>query len=355
MQDWSGFFIELFTYSKKLLQRRQRTEEKKRKQEEKEAKRNDNDSDYELNLARERDAQSTVNRERRKSFNAGGTGPIPGSHSFPPTTGNTGYPIHPNAPTGYPSPYSSYSNIAAAGTPALPEPYGSGNIGHSRKQSGAYADITRQFNDLDIDGNKEYTTEHDRKANTRKYSTNDPTYGSERPRTVSGNYVDRANPYPSFTYAPASGPYSNPKNLPAGPGVANSYPNYSPNMRPSDISHGSANLGYQGYPSRDQADLIGRSTTPFGAPPPQIYPRGHVLEGQPVVNSNSSRSRAPSPNPGTKHNFFFASMFNLLVDVTRTYIYKYERKFSPRRTTSTSCSRSVFAANKCCKFVCAFR
>ena len=315
----SKFFIKLFTFSKDPFQRRQRTEEKKRKQEEKEAKRlrdlEGNNSEYELNLARERDAQSTMNRERRKSFNAGGTGPIPGSHSFPPTTGNTGYPIHPNAATGYPSPYSSYSNLANAGTPVPPDPYSSGNIGHSRKQSGAYADITRQFNDLDIDGNKEYTTEHDRKASggshTRKYSTNDPTYGGERPRTVSGNYVDRANPYPTFAYAPASGPYSNPKN---GPGIANPYPNYSPNMRPSDISHGSTNLGYQGsmYPSRDQAELVARSTTPFGAPLSQVYPRGHVLEGQPVVSNNNSRSRAPSPNPGTKHNFVCVSLLTLL-------------------------------------------
>jgi hypothetical protein len=320
----SKFFIKLFTFSKNPFQPRQRTEEKKRKQEDKEAKRlrDQGGSDYELNVARERDAQSTVNRERRKSFNAGGTGPNPGSHSFPPTTGNTGYPIHPNAVTGYPSPYSSYSNLAAAGTPVPPDSYGSANIGHSRKQSGAYADITRQLNDLDIDGNKEYTTEHDRKASsgshTRKYSTNDPTYGAERSRTVSGNYVDRANPYPTAAYAPASGPYSNPKNVPAGPGITNPYPNYygsSPNMRPSDISHGSTNLGYQGsmHPSRDQAELIARSTTPFGAPQPQVYPRGHILEGQPVVvNNNNSRSRAPSPNLGTKHNFVCASIFTLL-------------------------------------------
>ena len=269
-------------------------------------------------MARERDAQSTLNRERRKSFNAGGTGPILGSYSFP-TSGNTGYPTHPNVPTGYPSPYSGYSNHTT-GT-VTPSPYGSGNIGHVRKQSGTYPDIARQFNDLDIDGNKEYTTEHDRKAgggHTRRYSANDPTYGAERPRTVSGNYIDRANSYPTAaagSYTPASGPYSNPKNNPAGPGIANPYTNYyasSPNMRPSDISHASANPGYPGstYPSsRDQAELIARSTTPFGAPPPQVYPRGHVLEGQPVVvNNNNSRSRAPSPNPGTKHNLVYTSI-----------------------------------------------
>ena len=292
---------------------RHRTEEQRRKQEEKEAKRlrdqelNRNDSEYELHMARERDAQSAVNRERRKSFNAGGTGPIPGSYSSP-ATGNSGYPSHPNVATGYPP----YSNVATVGPPA-PSPYDSGNTGHIRKKSGAYTDITRQFNDLDIDGNKEYT-EHDRKAgggsHARRYSTNDPTYGVDRPRSVSGNYVDRANPYPMAAaggYTSASGPYSNPKNVPAGPGIANPYPNYypsSPNMRPSDSSHGSANSGYPGStypPSRDQADLIARSTTPFGAPPPQVYPRGHVLEGQPVVINNNPRSRAPSPNPGMKH------------------------------------------------------
>ncbi|KAF8803801.1 hypothetical protein BYT27DRAFT_7195140 [Phlegmacium glaucopus] len=291
---------------KSSTQNWQHTDEKKRKQEEKEAKRlreqglDRNDAEYELRIARERDAQSSVNRERRKSFNTGGTGPISGSASFP-AIGNTGYPTHPNVATGYPpSPYSGYSNLAAPVGAPVP-PHGSGNTGHIRKQSGAYTDITRQFNDLDIDGNKEYTAEHDRKAgsggHTRKYSTND--VGE---RTISGNYVDRANPYPTA----ASGPYSNPKNAPAGQGVANPYPNYynsSPNMRPSDISYGSASSGYSGSmypaPSRDQAELIARSTTPFGASPPQVYPRGHVLEGQHiVVNNNNSRSRAPSPNPG---------------------------------------------------------
>jgi hypothetical protein len=285
----------------KYAQDWQRIEERKWKQEEKEAKRlrdqelNRNDSEYELYTARERDAQSTVNRERRKSFSAGGPGPIPGTYSFP-TTGNAGYPSHPNV-TGYPPPNPGYS------TTVPPNPYGSGNTTRIRKQSGAYTDITRQFNDLDIDGNKEYMTEHDRTAgggHTRRYSTNNSIYGVERPRTVSGSYGDRANPYPTAAggYTPASGPYSNPKNVPAGPGIANPYPNYyasSRDNRPSDISHGSANSGYPGgYPSRDQAELIARSTTPFGVPPPQVYPRGHVLEGQPV---NNSRSRAPSPNP----------------------------------------------------------
>jgi hypothetical protein len=52
-----------------------RADEKRRKQEEKEAKRyrddGRNDPEYELRLARERDVQSTANRERRKSFNTG--------------------------------------------------------------------------------------------------------------------------------------------------------------------------------------------------------------------------------------------------------------------------------------------
>lgn len=270
-------------------------------------------------MARERDAQSTANRERRKSFSVGGPVPIPGPV---PTTGSTGYPTHPNAATGYPSGYSSspYSGYQAAAGSPVPL-YGSGNTGHGRKHSGAYTDIARQFNTLDIDDNKQYATEHDRKAggggHTRKYSTNDPPYGTERQRTISGNYVDRTNPYPipatQGGYTPASGPYSNPKNAPAGPGATSPYPNFygsSPNMRPSDISHGSAGSGYPGstYPSRDQAELIARSTTPFGAPPPQVYPRGHVLEGQPIVINSNSRSRAPSPNPGTRHVFFNGSI-----------------------------------------------
>lgn len=254
-------------------------------------------------MARELDAQSNVNREPRKSFNAGGTGPVPVSF---PTSGNTGYPTHPNAATGYPpSTYSTgYSNLAPVG--AQSAAYGSGNTEHHRKQSGAYTDITRQFNDLGIDGNKEYTTEHERKASgghTRKYSSNDPTYGAERPRTISGNYVDRANSYTTAAggYMPTSGPYSNPKNAP-------NYYASSPNVRSSDISHGSASSGYSG-PMYPQAEIVARSTTPFGASHPQVYPRGHVLEGQPVVNNNKPRSRAPSPNPGMKHNFVCAYIF----------------------------------------------
>ena len=315
-------------------------------------------------MARERDVQSAVNRERRS--NTGSTGPIPGSTSFP-TAGNTGYPTHPSVTTGYPpSPYSGYSNVQIPGAPV--PVHGSGNR-RNRKQS-VHTDIARQFNELDIDDNKEYKIEYDRKAggggHTRKYS-NDPTYGTERPRTMSGSYIDRTNPYPTATagdYMPASGPYSNPKNVPAGvagQGITNPYPNYytsSPNMSPSDISYGSANSGYPGHPStsRDQAELIARSTTPFGAPPPQVYPRGHVLEGQPL-DYNNPRSRAPSPNPGMKLNLVLR-IYLYPFDSTDAYkerISKYEWKFSPYSATSTPCSRSIFTRDKCSKFVCAFR
>ncbi|KDR83429.1 hypothetical protein GALMADRAFT_235562 [Galerina marginata CBS 339.88] len=288
----------------------QRADEKRRKQEEKDAKRHwerdgRNDSEYELRLARERDAQSTANRDRRKSFNSGN--PVPtGSVAFPVAGGSSGYPTHPT--TGYPS--SPYSNYAALNPPAGPA-YSMGPSGHSKKSSGSYPDIARQFKDIDLSHSNDHG-ERDRKLSNngpRKYSTSDNTY--ERTRTYSGNYADRPNLYPSppGSYAP-SGPYSNPKNQAtyANPYPASHYTTASPNMRASDISSfGTANsTGYPGSsytssPSRNAADLITRSTTPFGVPPPQFYPRGHVLEGQPIVNNNP-RSRAPSraasPNPG---------------------------------------------------------
>ncbi|KAF8165047.1 hypothetical protein B0H34DRAFT_220908 [Crassisporium funariophilum] len=267
----------------------QRTDEKRRKQEEKEAKRlreqgaTRNESEYELRKARERNTQ-------------------PPGVAFP-GSGNPGYPSHPSVATGYPSsPYSGYAALNPPPGGPIP-PYGSANVGHNRNPSENY-DIARQFNDLDIDRGREQTVERDRKISgghgrPRKYSTSDAPYA---PRAVS------PNPYAvaSGSYTPASGPYSNPK-LASGPG-ANAYsnPHYtspSPNMRPSEMPYGST--GPSGYPAstyasspaRNPAELIGRSTTPFGGPSPQVYPRGHVLEGQPIT-SNNPRSRAPSPNPG---------------------------------------------------------
>jgi hypothetical protein len=83
-------------------------------------------------------------------------------------------------------------------------------------------------------------------------------------------------------------------------------------MHPSEIPFGTASSSgyptaysssaYGTSPSRKPGE-VGHSTTPFGGPVPHIYPRGHILEGQPISNGSSrppSRpaSRAASPNPG---------------------------------------------------------
>ncbi|KIM45863.1 hypothetical protein M413DRAFT_295866 [Hebeloma cylindrosporum] len=300
----------------------QRADEKRRKQEEKEAKRyrddGRHDPDYELRLARERDAQSTASRDRRKSFNSGTAAP-PSSLFFPShATGATGYPSQSGGPqvTGYPS--NPYFN----GTTLDPPPsYATGPPVHSRTpSSGSYHDITRQFNDMNLNRSKDYP-ERDRKTSgpSRSSKYNVGEGASERQRTVSGNYADRGNPYP-----PGPGPYlpyhnSNPQLSGVNPYPTSQYRDPSPNMHPSEIPFGTA--GSSGYPtayssssygtspSRKPAE-IGRSssTTPFGGPVPHVYPRGHILEGQPIPTGSSrppSRpaSRAPSPNPGMfSHN-----------------------------------------------------
>lgn len=290
---------------------RQRADEKRRKQEEKEAKRyrddGRNDPDYELRWARERDAQSTASRDRRKSFNTGTTGP-PGSMFYSSPTGATGYSNPPGGPQvpGYPSnPYFNDTNPNP-----LPS-YATGPSIHGRTpSSGSYHDITRQFNDLNLNRSKDHP-ERDRKTSgpsrSAKYNIGEPTF--ERQRTVSGNYADRGNPYP-----PPPGAYgsSNPQTSGVNPYPSSQYRDPSPNMHPSEIPFGTASpsgyptayssSAYGTSPSRKPAE-VGHSTTPFGGPVSQFYPRGHILEGQPIPNGSSKTpsrpiSRAASPNPG---------------------------------------------------------
>ncbi|CAA7260238.1 unnamed protein product [Cyclocybe aegerita] len=288
----------------KFTQEWQRQDEKRRKQEEKEAKRlreqgaPRNDSEYELRLARERDAHSAVGRDRRKSFNAGATEQRSGSVAFPPGAQSTGYPPHPSVGTGYPpSPYSGYEPPVVA-----PGYASSASSSHHRNaNNGNYPDLTRQFNDLDMDHRGK--TERERKASgglarPRKYSTSDGPY--ERHRTISGNYAGHTT---SFT--PPSIPSTSSKYAPPAPSNAY-FTAPSPNMRPSDVSYGTA--GSSAYPSTSPGRYptdVGRSTTPFGAPP-GAYPPGHVLYEGKANSGTASRSRppsragpsrAPSPNP----------------------------------------------------------
>jgi len=256
------------------LYSRQRADEKRRKQEEKEARRlrelhSRDHSDYELQLARERDAQSTT-RDRPKSL-IGPTGGI----AFP-QTGTTTYN---NTSTGYPpSPFGhGYGSLSA---------YGSS--GHSRSASSGTFDV------------KHVKGERERKVSiggTHVYGSRDAS-PYERPRTISGSLSDRSNQYPphSNTYTPGSGTYGSSKSQYS-----------SPNVRPSDFAYGIA--GSTGYP----ASNLSSSPSLSGYGPPGGYPPSHILYDPNTTNQPRTRapsraasraasravSRAPSPNPGS--------------------------------------------------------
>jgi hypothetical protein len=223
---------------------RQRDEEKRRRKEEKSSAKRLAQYDRER---RERDREDQE-LKRRKSFNAG-------------------------APAGY-------------------------GAGHDKYGGSAASDLTNRFGDMGIDGRGDpYERE-------RKISSSYGPAGRDQDRRRS-TYGPPANAYPTAPVAayPESSAYP----------PANPYPKtagaYSPNMRPGD-------LGGAGYPSAGNAgepfprapSPYARSTTPYArAPSPYaapamgggggggggVYPRGHILEGQPM-----DRSRAPSPMPG---------------------------------------------------------
>lgn len=140
---------------------------------------------------------------------------------------------------------------------------------------GGMNDLERQFAELGMERDREQygASERERKVSglgrPRAYSTSDP----DRARKISSNFGDRPNIYNGA----AAGPYSRPSGYPQ-PGNVSPYgpPNPYPN---------------QAYPSS-------RPASPFapGGPGagPQVYPRGHIMEGQPI----RPRSRATTPLPG---------------------------------------------------------
>jgi hypothetical protein len=223
--------------------------------------------DYELKLARERDAQSS---KRRQSF--GNAGPPVSSVTFPQAAPSGTYPSHPSV-AGYPtSPYHGYvPGYASSG-------------GHGRGVSVGTHEISKQMHDLELN-KAEVSFGH-----ARRYSTKESPY--ERPRTISGNFSDRSNPYSSSS---GTNTYINPKNH---------YSSSSPNVRPGEFSpYGKA--GSTGYPASNPSSSpdIGRSTTPFGHVAGG-YPPGHVMYDPnqqrsrgPSRPASRAASRAPSPNP----------------------------------------------------------
>jgi hypothetical protein len=206
-------------------------------------------------MARERDAQLLAGRARRSSFNSGG------------------------AYGGYPA--SGYER--------------------DRKYSSGASELDRRFGDLDIDSGRDrdrgaYERERKTSSNMGRsgtYSGDRGTYERERkissnlgrPGTYSGN-IDRPRTlsnnmggYPPASGYPATG-YTGASTSP--------YLGASPKLRGAEPGYVSGSGGYGAFPSSPNRSM----SDPFGGP--QVYPKGHVLEGQPIRGS-----RVPSPIPGT--------------------------------------------------------
>lgn len=299
--------------------------------------------DPELRRARERDAMA---RERRKSFNAGGVAPPPAGGYLPTSNSTNGYPG-----SGYPSsPYSGYGERAPS-TGSGGYPTGSGS-NYSRERG--YSDLDRQLGDLDLrdrgqdraygDGERKisggrptsrapspnpggYRAPSPNPGGYRAHSPNPGSYRAPSPNPVGyrapspnpGGYR-ASSPNPGSFRAPspnpggysAAGPYGSAAASGAYNGTARPYsgssgyqpsrsPNAtSPNMRsaeapfvpPGGMAHPRPSYSRSASPSHGPD--VQRSTTPFSSA--QVYPRGHVMEGQPI--NRGDRSRAPSPMPG---------------------------------------------------------
>ena len=246
---------------------RSRPDDKRRMHDDKESKRRNDD--YDLQRAREKDS-----RGRRKSVSAGSGVPFPGG----PAPG--AYPTHPSAAPSYVNAYPPF-------VPPAPAAGAYGNPIHSRQPSNPYPDLSKQFGDMDV-----RERERDDRDRQRRYSTAEPPQMRSRTASNVGGYP--------ITISAAGSAYGSASR--GGP---------SPNVYPIDIPGQAASGGYPGSAysaspnSRNGDPALGRSTTPFGGTG-QVYPKGHVLEGQPMPNgpsapshsSHHSRSRAPSPNPG---------------------------------------------------------
>jgi hypothetical protein len=128
-----------------------------------------------------------------------------------------------------------------------------------------------------------------------------PSRDQDRRRSV---YAGGTSPYATAPDAPA---YPQSSAYPAANPYGNTTSAYSPNIRPADLGPGATGYpttGSAGEPFPRAPSPYARSTTPYArAPSPfapgagngggGVYPRGHILEGQPM-----NRSRAPSPIPG---------------------------------------------------------
>ncbi|KAF5369979.1 hypothetical protein D9758_001327 [Tetrapyrgos nigripes] len=291
----------------KALKEWQRGEEKRRRKEEKESARMLRDKqarsdEAELRFARERDA---VNRERRKSFNQGS------QYTFPATTPPAPYP-------GSPNPYGGVGVGYAGSNPGSAYGTSSPNMGYARERKystggGILPDVERQFAEMGLDRNADplvgtrlgkYETTAER---TRRLSGN---FGPERPLTSYGQGVAGVGGVSSSVaaggFAPPARPYS--RNAGSTYAGAPAYTNPSPNLRSAELGGYSSQAPmpsspYHGpyrapsrAPSRGPSpihDPYLRSTSPMPLGG-DVYPPGHVMEGQPIPSLLRSRPTTPS-------------------------------------------------------------
>lgn len=214
----------------------------------------------------------------------------PGYGGAPAASGYGGPPGPGGAP-GYGGPpgaggapgYGGPSGAGAPGYGASAPGYGSAPYTRDRKYStgaGVLADLDRQFGEMGMDRDREYIPERERKISTgsglgrpSKYSV--PETAAERTRKISGNFGGQYPP----THG-ASRPYPGPGGVPYPTSGATEGPFIPPT--------------YTNYPSAQRSDPYSRSSSPmpYGGNP-NVYPPGHVLEGQPIPHS-----RATTPLPG---------------------------------------------------------
>ncbi|KAG7097259.1 hypothetical protein E1B28_004625 [Marasmius oreades] len=299
---------------KNALKEWQRAEDKRRRKEEKQSTkvlrekglgqtRFDDDA---LRYAREQDA---VTRERRKSFNQGVA--FPGA---PAPAGNIYTP---------PSPYQGYA--------APPAATGSGYTRERKYSTGGsiLSDLDNSFNNMGIVDRDQISGPGI--GRPRKYSNiqvesgagarplsaygttgaHSPNIGSTyapppRPLSRNSGYGGGHSPIPGTTSLPYAPPRPHSRNA----SVSGAYPPYtnpSPGLRSAEpaggvfLPHGprpSSPYANANYPptAAHGSDPYARGSSPFASPaalPTDVYPPGHILEGQPIP-----RSRATTPIPG---------------------------------------------------------
>lgn len=203
-------------------------------------------------------------------------------------------PFPPQTASSQGHPHSPYQPYADPSTSPYGPPGAGGSVhGHERKHSsaGGYDALDRQFSNMDLNRPREYGERERKTSGAARSRRQSMSAGDERPGAWGSPYQGGNAAYNSSPYAPQG-----------ALGYAGSAGKYSPNPNHGELPYAPPANTYPGaaYSSsaRGGSDAAARSTTPHGSNAgnsPQVYPRGHVMEGQPMY----PRSRPSSPMPGT--------------------------------------------------------